>query len=676
MSVSNYQPSKDACKYTYSKLKNVVYLISKEHVKNVHIENAEAFIDGLSQLPLRLNGFSINLNEESSLDERYEFQKTVTLSLHGYVNHKIFEDRYYVILESEDGTYWMVNVDFPSRVTYTFNLSKDIYQTDFTFASLSNFPTLRLNADFEAVEPPCLGFNTYGIRNLKLIEKDNVTLDTSNRTVYTYGDTFKEIEFLGDSCTYSSVFDGFNVTDTITFDIAFDAYKSSWHYNLLEFVRNQYSAIIEPKSSTNTFYVGFNYGLQPNFTVQTSDSNDGSDVITVTLREMSMMGLTAAQDWREEQSTQTRWVNVRQVGNVICYECVAKGKARYLVQREVMGNGISTGNYRVLEGYESQYADLLNVTETFNSQELFDDPSCGGDVCYMSTDLPVTIVFDDASCKNYTFRSECDWTVHNPNPAIELSVTPTSGEAGQIYQIQVCNNVVPIGTNTKTFTIESGGSVRVVNVKVTDNTSILSPSSKNIDCRQQNVTFTFDASCPVRVTGTSTRWLTYTITNSQIIVNVPENTTTLPRTFSITVVDCRNRQQTVTITQDKVYETWVDVGGYICDGNDSYTIQERYTGTTSSNISTRTGEVKTGTLILANDPNCSTMSVRWVTSEYFICIDGDKWSFEEEEISYDDGTNWIKTGATRPLQMIEADSSFCEQTIEEEWRLSTKWQCE
>ena len=318
MSVSNYTPNESLCRYNYSKLKNVIYLVDKYHLKNVHIDNGEAYIDGLTQLPLRLNGFSIQLNEESSLDERYKFRKTVALSMNGYVNHTIFGERYYVILESFDGTYWMVNVDFPSDLTYTFNLAKDVYQTDFTLSSLSNFPTLKLNADFEAVEPECIGFNTFGIDSLKLLEKEYCALDTVNKKVDTYGREFKTIEFLGDSCSMTETYDGNNVTTTISFDIAFDAYKSSWHYTLLEFMENLYSAIITPNGKNNQFFAGFNYGLQPSFTVETSTEKGQSDIITVTLREMSQQGTLAENDWEEEHSTETRWSYTKWVGTVKC----------------------------------------------------------------------------------------------------------------------------------------------------------------------------------------------------------------------------------------------------------------------------------------------------------------------------------------------------------------------
>lgn len=671
MSVSNYKNPN--CKYTYSKLKNVIYLVSKEHTKRVYIDASEAYIDNLSELPLRLNGFDISLNEESSLDERYEFQKTVTLSLNGYVNYKIFSDRYYVILESEDGTFWMVNPDFPARVTYTFNLSNNEYKTDFTFALLSNYPTLRLNATFEAVAPPCLGFNTYGVDSLQMIERDYVALDTENHTVYTYGNDFKDIEFLGTSCAYSSVYDGFNVTDTITFDIAFDAYKSSWHYNLLEFINNRYSAIVKPKSSENVFYVGFNFGLQPGFTVQTSDSNDGTDIITITLRETSSLGLTAENEWQQEQSTETRWVYTPKVGSVITYECVGRGKARYLAKREIMANGTATGNYQVMDGYEDEYEDKFNVVGTFNETRIFDTNACVFTECPMNTDIPLNIVFTSVTCYTYSLQSECDWTVTDVPSSI--TVSPSSGEANSAYTITVCNTTTPTSDESFTFNIESGDNVRVVNVLLTADNGFVRPSRVDIDCTAQNVTFAYSSPCGIRVLFIS-GLLTYQITNGNLIVNVPANKATSQRAFQITVQGCDGETQTLMIYQDKVYERWVEASGFLCDGNNSYKRMQRYTGTTSSDINTPTDEYTTGDLIMEDDSRCNTSSRKWVESQYFICIDGNKWSYEEEYVSYDDGVNWTPTGQMRPLALVEAASSFCEQERTYEWRLTDRWVCD
>lgn len=669
MSVSNYKPSN--CKYTYDKLKRVIYLVSEDHVKNVYIDNGEAYCENITELPLRLNGFDIRFSEETSLDERYLFQKTVTLSMHGYVDKSVFDGRYYVILESMDGTFWMVNVDFPSRVTYTFNLSNNTYQTDFTLTSYSNFPTLRLDENFEAVSPPCLGFNTFGVESLRLIERGHTDLNTTDMTVKTYGTTFKDIEFMGESCSFQSQFDGFKCTDTLSFNIPFDAYKSSWQYNLLEFTQNRYSAIIKPKSSENTIFAGFNFGLHPNYAIQTSDNIGESDVITVTMTEMSDNGMTAALRWSDQQTTETRWVWVRKVGEIICWECVGYGKARYLVQREVLANGLSTGRYKVLEGYEDEYS-MLNVVGTFDETELFDNNTCGGGSCNINTDIPLNISFDGTGCTSYSFSSDCDWQVGNLN-ANWLTVSPMSGTGGQDYTIQVCNSTTDVDYTW--FTINTGGGTRTVNVSVNDASAFLRPPYTNIDCLAQTVNFAYTPSCPITIIGHDDR-TTYQLTNGRLTVQVPRNSTTSTTTYNYTARDCNGVTQTIHIYQDQTYERWVNTGGYICQSGNSYQEQARYTGTTSTSTNTLTNERRAGDLIESGDTRCSDYTTKWeYTSAYTICIDGNEWAVEEEYISYDAGVNWSKTDVIRPMYMIGTDAEICEETPEVEWRLTDRWLC-
>ena len=675
MSVSNYTPSSAICKYNYSKLKDVIYLVDKTHVKDIHIDDGEAYIDGLDQLPLRLNGFNISLNEESSLDERYKFTKSVTLSMNGYVNSNIFGGRYYVILESYDGTFWMVNVDFPSRVTYTFNLAQNVYQTDFTFQSQSNFPTLKLNADFEAVEPECLGYNIHGIDSLKLLEKEYCAIDAANKTVYTYGKDFQDIEFIGESCRFEEVYDGDNVTTTISFDIGFDAYKSSWHYNLLEFVENLYSAIVTPNGADNTFFAGFNYGLQPSFTVQTQTDNGASDIITITLIESSSHGSVADKDWDDEHSTETRWAWVKWVDTIKCYECVARARARYLVQQETYPNGTPTGNYKVLEGYENYYTSQgLNVVGTFANDEEFGTTECGGGDCDVLTNLPLSITYTSQTCFTYSYSATCDWNVSNVPEYI--SVTPINGLADTLYTLEVCNTKTPVGTEQSAFNVVAGDNTRVVNVMLTTQSGILQPQTINVNCLSQNATFTYDASCPITVISYDQR-VTYQITNSQLIVNVPRNPSVENMIdYTISVEDCHGNNQTVHVIQDKTYETWVDTQDYVCESGNSYVKQERYTGTSVTTINVRTGETRKGSLIQSGDTRCSSVQTRWRFDGNYYCIDGNKWQCEEEEITYNAGQTWTKTGNTRLGQMVEEESTWCSETeVQYEWRLTQQSQC-
>ena len=668
MSVSNYlAKSENTCKYTYNKLKDVLYLVSEEHAKDIIIDNGEAYISGLTELPLRINGFNIQFNETTSLDERYKFQKTLTLSMHGYVNYKIFGGRYYAIIESEDGTFWMINVDFPSRITHTFNLNQNTNQTDFTFASLSNFPTLKLNAEFEAVSPVCLGLNIYGIDKLELIEKEKALLDTENRTVYSSED-FKLIEYLGKTCSFQEVYDGFKATDTIQFNIAFDNYKPSWQWNLLEFLDNRYSAIITPRGADNKYYSGFNFGLEPSYTIQTQSNAGESDIITITLTEASSNGLTAAVDWSEDQQTETRWRFVKKVGDTICYECIGLGKARYLVRQEVDYFGNPTGNYQVMEGHESQYPNF-HIVATFDDEHIFDTNDCdSGDTCTFDTTLPLTITFDAVTCNTYTLKTSCDWRASNiPNG---LSVSPVAGYANTDYTLTVCNTLTPTqDLKESAFNIVCCNSVKTINVKTGINVACIKPLSKTIDCLGQAVTFTVKGSCILNITSIDQR-LTYSQSNNTLTILVPRNNTTSAITWSITAIncDCSLEPITFSIVQDKTYERWVTEEGYLCDGGNSYTVERRYTGTTSGSINTATAETRKGSLIQSGDTRCGGSS-DYVWDGKYYCVDGNKYKALEQII------NGVKTGLTKLGELVEEESEWCNTTPTYKWELTDKWQC-
>lgn len=663
MSVTNY--TLDKCKYIHSKLKNVLYLVSADHVKDVHIDNGEAYISGLTELPLRINGFNIQYSEETSLDERYKFDKKITLSMKGYVNYKVFGERYYAIIEDNDGIYYMINVDFPSKITHTFNLSNNTNQTDFTFHSLSNFPTIKLNADFAAWNLPCLGYNVYGIRKLNLINKDYARLDTINKTVITT-DNWSNIEFLGKSCSFQEVYDGENVTDTITFDIPLN-HKIGWSWNLLEFLDNLYSAIIIPNGDDNVFYSGFNFGLQPSYTIQTSSNNGESDIITVTLVEMSNYGATAAVDYDDDDWDTTHWIYTKYVDDIVCYECVGYARARYLVQEEVDAFGNPTGNYKVKDGYQSEY-QMLNITGTFENDEQFTESSCAGDSCNLNTNIPNVISYSSATCNTYSISASCDWNISDLAPY--LNANPSTGSANTQYSVSICNTSDVMGQES-TFNINYGNSVKVVNV-VLSNSSFINPVTVYINCLGQNVTFTYNTNCPITVISNPSN-LTYQITNSNLIVTAPRNNEESAVTYTMTVQNCNYETQVLTIIQDKTYVKW-EPSGYICVSGNSYTKEIKYTGSTNYNY-VATDVYRQGSLITSGDTRCQTTK-KWEFVNHYYCVDGNKFKCIEEFESYD-GINWTPTMNTRLGEMVESASSFCNSGVTYEWRLNqNKYECE
>lgn len=428
MSVSNYTPGK--CKYNYSRLKDVVYLIPEEHLKKIRIDNGVAYVSGLTADTLKLEGYGIEFNEETSLDERYKFQKTLKLSVNGIPDFVIYRwveldptnnyicdmgdkyakeilqekheytfNGYYFVLETIDGTFYMVNVDFPSKATYVYNLSKNVNKTDFTFTSLSNYPCLELVGFEPDREEYCHNYLISGPESLRMLERQKTLFKTDSKKVIST-EAFKEIDYIGETLSFQETFDGEKYQDTLEFQIGFDDYKTSWQYNLLEFVQNRYSAIVDLKNDDKKIYVGFNFGLEANYTIDASNEKAKSDIITITLTDTSN-GKIIYGNYPEEIDSSTHWNYIKQIGNYKTYECSGStGVAKYLVQEEYNAIGYPTGNYKVLNGYQDMYF-FLNLIGTFNNTETFDNPECLNEI-----DPIYRWVSDGTTCVGYNKYSQ------------------------------------------------------------------------------------------------------------------------------------------------------------------------------------------------------------------------------------------------------------------------------
>lgn len=201
------------------------------------------------------------------------------------------EEKYYVILGDKEGNYWIINLDFPSSVTYEYNLDVDTNETVFTFQALSNFPTLKLNADLGDMLEECSSYIINGIERLRLIERDGTLYSEELNTVYIpNGTSFKDVDFMDGTCSLSESFDGEKVTTEIQFTIGLDNYKPSWHYNLIEYDDNKYFALVTAINKEGEFISGVEFGLEPSYNAQGSTEITQGDTVTITLTETSQIG--------------------------------------------------------------------------------------------------------------------------------------------------------------------------------------------------------------------------------------------------------------------------------------------------------------------------------------------------------------------------------------------------
>ena len=655
MAVSTY--INNNCKYRLDKLDKVVYLISEDASKNIYIDNGEAYVMDIDQEPLSLKVYNIALTDTDELDERYKFTHQLTFSMDGYANYKDFQGRYFAIVKSVDGVYWLVNPLFPCKVTYTYTLDANGSHTDFTLSTASNHPTLRIR-NISHTTPYDCGYKRCTFSDLKLNESI-YSLKTNNHVLYT-NDGFKDVIFIKNSGVLTEQFDGNNIQHDLKFDINFDDYKSSWHYNLIEFAENRYAAIVRT-SCDKYILCGFGFGLNPSFNV---DANDdvSIDKIHIDLMDMHDNGdLIAYEDEITiERDGVVKWVYSNKYNG---YECVGNNLARYLLMEEVDSLMNPTGNYKVLAGYESQFP-FLNIVGTFTETETFNSYDCA-DGCRIQTSFPLEFVFNNVSCREYSLIADSDWSI--TSSASHITVTPSSGQAGVSYNVQVCNTQAPSATEaTSSLNLTYCNRTRTYTVKVKQGDSCL-PGGSVFDISANGQYVTIPTSCCVRSAEDLSHQITnVSIQNSYIRVYVPQNNSGNPRQFIISITYCDGKEGEVLINQGTGFERWVKESTG-CNGTYKCDIERKYTGTTISNVNTRTEETRYTNCVTSSE--CGGSTTRWIDSSETTCSGGKKYIVQIEQVSIDGGSSWSNTGNKRLGSETLDTSGECAGVEElEDWR--------
>lgn len=645
MSVSTYR--NDECRYNIDKLEKVVYLISEDDLRNIHIDNGEAYVDSISATPLSLSVYNISLTDTDELDERYKFTHTLTFSMRGYANYKYFQSKYYAVVKTVDGVYWLVNPLFPCKATYTYTLDANGSHTDFTLATISNHPTLRVHGLDHATPYEC-GYQHCKFDTLRLNEA-KYSLRSSNNIKYT-NDGFKDVVFNKNSAVFTETFDGNNVSHSIQFNIKFDDYKSSWHYNLLEFMNNKYAAII--KSSCGKYILtGFNFGLQPSFTVTANDEMT-MDNIQINLIDSHDNGEFIGETYDEIHEKQESGSTYQFTLDYEAYECVGVGVSKYLLKKEVDAFDNPTGNYQCLVGYEERFAFLGGkLVGTFSETQEFPNASCGGNDCKLQTSFPDSFIFNTTTCRQYSFIADTDWSIASSNNGI--TVSPNHGVANKSYTVEVCNTITPTDNPiSATLTVSYCEKTKVYNVTVEKGNSCFTAGAVfDISANAQYVTV--PTSCCIQaVTDPSRIVSNITIQNSYFKVYVPHNNTGSIRVITLTVTLCDMTTAEVTINQGIGFERWVKEST-TCVGNELCDVERKYTGTTSSDINTRTNDIRTVNCVASSQ--CSGSNTRWIDTTDTTCSGGRKYVVQAEQVSIDGGKTWTLTGNKR-LGAETADS--------------------
>ena len=658
--ITNYENNN--CRYRIERLDNVVFLLNKNGIGNISIDNGAAYVASAASLT-SLECFNISLAEEEAIDERYEFTHSLQFSIHGYMNVEDLYAWHYVVVRDKDGSYWLLNPMFPCKITYTYTIGANESRTDFTFSTKSNYPLLRVNDFTQNYTEACKSYNLCGVDKL-YVNESNFSSLSANNIRYT-NDGFKVIQYKKNTCSFQETFDGTNVQHTLKFKIDFDSYKSSWHYNLLEFADNKYAMVLTTKCGFNVA-CGFNYGLNPSFNV--TASNDEINSIEITLSDLHDQGtfvhLPSGTPFVEESAITWSWVTSE-------YDCIDSTTAKRTLMEKMDAYGNKLGKFKCLEGYQERYEYLGdNLVGTFNDVVTFANDACRYTDCIMQTSMPSEIVFTSTgSCKHFSLMCSTDFTISSDNYFV---ITPTSGEANTNYIVEICNFHTPTAT-ASTHDI-------VVNYCDTEKTfygtvvqaspSECLPQGQFYDISQAAQWVTIPVSCCISsVDADSFNVNNFQIQNGYIKFRIETNDTGNERIITLTLTKCDGSEVDLYISQNSFYSTWVKEGTQ-CDVDKLCDFERMYSGTTSTAITSPT--LYTRLTNCVSSQTCADVNTRWVETTYTTCSNGKLYYVEFLQV-YSNGT-WQNTGQNRLGREIEDVEGQCALNIEH-WIEVTGYTC-
>ncbi|MEZ4935709.1 MAG: BACON domain-containing carbohydrate-binding protein [Saprospiraceae bacterium] len=147
-----------------------------------------------------------------------------------------------------------------------------------------------------------------------------------------------------------------------------------------------------------------------------------------------------------------------------------------------------------------------------------------------------------SNCTDWNITSDQTW----------LTASPSSGSGNATISFNITENV-GLQARSGTLTISGCGQTQVVNISQAGAATVLSvsPTFLNLSETQGNASFSITANCNWTITNIP-NWMTVTPTmgNGNMLVNITytENTSTQPRTATLTIIGCGTDQQ-LPITQ-------------------------------------------------------------------------------------------------------------------------------
>lgn len=704
MAVTEYRA--DRCRYQLGSLKPYVYLLPKETTSiDFTVGGGQVQVNNIVATQItRLEGYACKLEVAETTGERLDFRTTVTLGMRENFENlwvtmlrQLREQRYYVVVEDNNGNQYIQSPEFTVDMTYTFNFNdtnNSSHNCEIRFICDSNHPVVILNNHIGYTQRLGNDCRYAGgmITDLRLVPFDYVLIDSDKQTgrfttiTCTGGEALHKVDWLKNSFSFRQQYDGRNYQERLQFKIPLSDYKYYWRYNLVEFTQNRYAIAFKTSEGT-TVACGFEFGFQPTYTIETTEDDIEVNTITITLNHQGQNSIYYCADRDPEyiDSETGHFVPVTQSikdpvsgRNLQWWHCISKSEAIYTLVQMVTDAGVPTDRYMCLEGYEATYANLNIIgtytrdTTSFDFELVFENYDCAlKDNCQFE-ETPDSIYHFTNAGDTATFRvyNECPWEIHDLPDWIECS--RMSGDGGIMYNVTfTCTRQGVEEPVTGAGFIQSFDNVNLIQFIVQKQVDWFSPYVHNITAAAQtiytNVFIDYDKYEVCEVPEGVTAVKEYG--RSRVKIQVPENPSDSEgRIFKVKLCSTSHPDAYIIINQDIIYYSWHEITGtYICDNGNSYKMLRRYKGYSADDISIDTGEQRTGALLVENDPRCQTSGggdgeqyrYEWRDNNESACENGNLYKILRKYESFDGGNTWSRTNECQFSDLIQESSAEC-----------------
>lgn len=703
--VTDYNLEK--ARYLAGSLKPFIYIIPKEGTRiDYLIDNHKCEVKQIYfSKCIKIEGFKTMLTVKETVDNRLDFATNVTLSMRenwgeAWVSllNQLKTMNVYVVVEDYSGAQYIQTPEFTSFFQYTFDFNTGSNQghiAEIIYSCDCNMPVIILNNKISATQTfgnDC-GYQNGGIRDLRLTPFQYVFIDNNVETgqfstiTCTGGETMHKIEFTPDSFQFRQQYDGRQYQERLTFRIPLSDYKYYFAYNLIEFKENRYAITFET-SQGNWIASGFEFGMQPTYTIETSESVEELNFIEITLQHAGQNSIFYCSDRTPSiiDSTTEIYIPVTQpikdpvTGLELNYwHCTSKTESIYTLIQMVTESGIPTDRYMCLKGYEEYYRNF-NITGTYEKDAKFDfsltfaNYDCAiKDNCKFSKMTKEVYSFSNTG-DNYDvhIQNPCPWTLNDIPSWIECD--RLSGDGGIDYIVHFISKENATDNRKISFSyLQSFDNISTIQFILEKHVKWLNPVEHHITAMGQTVTTYVDLDfedyeiCEIpsaldaqKIRGTST-----------IKIKVPENDDeSAVKIYKIGVCNTLSGEKGyINIYQDHIYTRWAeDVGNYICVNGTSYQRVIKYKGYTEDNINILTDVATTGAKLIEKDPRCSfeetngeLYKYQWKDIEGTICDNFNLYKKQIKWETHDGGVTWNMTNEYRKSDLIEEGSSECQQ---------------